>query len=123
MLNYLDMGEGNYGAPPEKGEASRNISAYLAMTYRNPSLVSASLLYRYAGDGLFVADGLFSQSSGSSFLDAKIWRDFSLTPSLTLSTQLYGSSLMGTYMRLNRNPVLSLLDHYVEGRVTMNYAF
>ncbi|MDR1110866.1 MAG: hypothetical protein LBP92_09300 [Deltaproteobacteria bacterium] len=123
MLNYLDLGQGDFGGPPESGEAGRNLSAYLAMTYQNPSLVNASLLYRYSGDGLFVGDGLLAQAAGPSLLDARIWRNFSLTPSLTLSTQLYGSSLMGAYLRLNRSPVLSLLDNYVEGRVTMSYAF
>ncbi|MDR2385969.1 MAG: hypothetical protein LBE80_00105 [Deltaproteobacteria bacterium] len=101
-----------------------NLSAYLAMNYINPELFNAGLSYSFGSDGYFMTDSVFSPGFGGSRLNAKFWRDFSLTPALSLSTRLYGSIV------LNRPPEISqiinkpnMLDSYVEGRVTMNYAF
>jgi hypothetical protein len=107
------------------GGATRSVAAYLALNYQNPSLVNASFLYRYGSDGYLLTDRLLRPALGSSssYLDAKVWRTFRLSPSLSLSTQLYGSSLIASYLRSTETAELSPLESYVEGRVTMNYDF
>ncbi|MDR2444023.1 MAG: hypothetical protein LBE31_10945 [Deltaproteobacteria bacterium] len=99
----------------------QNISAYLGLNFTDPTLFNASLLLRYAGDGNFVNNYFLTALGATSLLDARIWRDFNLSPVLTLSTQLYGSSLIETYYRnlAGQNPSAP----YLEGRVTMSYSF
>jgi hypothetical protein len=122
-LNRFDLRAAAPLVPP--GARSRpNLSAFLAMTYVNPELFGAGIMYRHGGDGYFMTDSAFSPGSGNSYLEAKIWRDFALTPALSLSTRLYGSALLGAPVEVGRaTDKPNLLDNYVEGRVTMNYAF
>ncbi|MDR0355443.1 MAG: hypothetical protein LBJ64_06865 [Deltaproteobacteria bacterium] len=119
LLNYMETR--NSSLYPQARD-SRNLAAYLALTYRDPSKINASLLWRYGVDGFILSDRLTNGGFGSaSYLDAKIWRSFNLSPTLTLSTQLYGSNMMSNYLALTNDRPLA--DSYVEGRVTMSYAF
>jgi hypothetical protein len=122
-LNRYDLS--TRGLKASELKSRPNLSAYLAMNYINPELFNAGITYSYGSDGFFITDAAFNPGFGGSRLNAQFWRDFSLTPALSLSTRLYGSVV------LNRPPEIShlinnkpnLLDSYVEGRVTMNYAF
>jgi hypothetical protein len=118
MLNYLAA----RNSLALSGLDGENLSAYLGLTFADPALLNASVLLRYAGDGNYVDSYLLSAVGASSLLDARIWRDFALSPALTLSTQLYGSSLIEAYYRnlLEPRPPLST---YMEGRLTMSYSF
>jgi hypothetical protein len=97
-----------------------NLSAFLSLTYKNPAIANTSILFRYAGDGNYITNRFFSSPGKRTIIDARIWRDFNLSPALTLSTQLYGSSLIEAYFDNYNN---SFTSPYLEGRVTMNYSF
>jgi hypothetical protein len=124
MLNSFDLRTKNFRSISNQGQYSQKLSAYLSMSYLKPSLFNAAVLYRYGSDGYFITDSMLKPGSNTSYLDARIWRDFNLTPSLSFSTQIYSSTKFGNYIGLYRPPTnLNLLDNYVEGRMTMNYAF
>jgi hypothetical protein len=124
MHNSYDLRTKNFRAISNQGQNSQKLSAYLTMSYLKPSLFNAAVLYRYGSEGDFITDSTLKPGSNTSYLEAKIWRDFNRTPSLSFSTQIYSSTKFGNYKGLNRPPTnLNLLDNYVEGRMTMNYAF
>jgi hypothetical protein len=116
MFNYLKSKD-----PLLRSSRNYNLSGYLGLDYRNPSLVNFSLLFRYAQDGKFVNKDFYGQFGAEKLIDAKIWHDFSLSPVLTLSTQIYGSSLIEAYYQSINNK--APLGPYLEGSVTMSYSF
>ncbi|MDR1658456.1 MAG: hypothetical protein LBT47_13075 [Deltaproteobacteria bacterium] len=118
MFNYLNSTGNLHSLSLHSG---RNLSAYFGVNFSDPTLFNASVLLRYAGDGNYINNYFLTALGASSFLDARIWRDFNLSPVLTLTTQLYGSNLIEAYYRN-----LTTLDPtvpYLEGRVTMSYSF
>ncbi|MDR0620458.1 MAG: hypothetical protein LBJ61_01045 [Deltaproteobacteria bacterium] len=129
-INRLDFGDGSQAspyapryAPRYAYRSGRNLSAYLAMAYLDPELFGIGIMYRYGSDGYFVSDSALIPGFGRSYLDATVWRDFALTPALKLTAQLFGSVPLDKSMEIHRVTKPNLLDNYVEGRVTMNYAF
>ena len=101
----------------------KNLSAFLGLTYTDPSLLNASVFLRHAEDGNYVNSNYMAEIGSSSFWDARVWRDFSLSSDLTLSTQLYGSSLIEAYFENLANSERNGANPYMEGRVTMSYSF
>jgi hypothetical protein len=99
-----------------------NLSGYLGLSFTDPTIINASLLLRYAGNGDYVNNYFLGDVGASSFFDARVWRDFSISPALTLSTQLYGSSFIEAFYQ-NLSQVGIPPVPYLEGRVTMSYSF
>jgi hypothetical protein len=122
MLTYFnDSGALLTSGPLYDGQKTFNFAGYFGLNYRNPTFLNADLFLRYAGNGDHLHQELIRRLNSPLLLDAKIWRDWSLSPTLTLSTQLSGSSLADEYW-------LSYLGQnssgpYLESRVTMSYSF
>ncbi|MDR2456537.1 MAG: hypothetical protein LBE49_08100 [Deltaproteobacteria bacterium] len=99
-----------------------NLSAFLGLTYTDPAFLNASIFLRHAQDGNYITSYFLGAMGATSMWDARIWRDFSLSPNLNLSTQIYGSSLIEAYFE-NLTEGARSSTPYVEGRVTMSYSF
>ncbi|MDR1546699.1 MAG: hypothetical protein LBU12_08345 [Deltaproteobacteria bacterium] len=115
MLNYFNDSRAILS---HRGEGRLfNMSSYLGLTYDNSSLINASFFLRYAGDGNYLQQELIRRIGPQVFFDARLWRDWPLSPALTLSTQFYGSNLADDYA------VPNPASPYLESRVTMSYSF
>jgi hypothetical protein len=122
MLNYFNDGRVLLSPSPIRGlgSGSLNLSSYLGLAYRDPSILNANFFLRYAEGGDYLRRELIRSVGPSILFDARLWRDWTLSPALTLSTQLYGSS-PGDYSSLYSTTGQD--SPYLESRVTMSYSF
>lgn len=101
-----------------------DFSASLGMYFTKPELFNASVVYRHTDDRYYDNNNneyVHYHMGNVDLLDAKIWRDWELTPEITLTTQLSASNItdadyeaLYTYMGPGR---------YIEGLMTFKYSY
>lgn len=101
-----------------------DFSASAGLYFTSPALFNASLVYRHTDDRYYDNSNneyIHYHMGNVDLLDVKIWRDWTLAPDLTLTTQVSCANLtdqdyeaLYTYMGPGR---------HIEGVVSLTYAF